>query len=217
MLSRRYALRDVADVERFASRVLRDEVARYGAYLRDDQFEDALGWLIGEAWLLEQRYDPTRGLLFSTYLRGVLRLRVVDWYRSRFRDGRYNPRGFKEVFSLEQIAAWTYDQAWSRESGGDVPWWAEVESPREMAAFVLGLLDEDEPDRIIDGLDLETRIRRMPTEHQRALRALQAGLSYDETAALMGMSKKTLGRLRRRIERQLWPGKPPWSWRLEGR
>ena len=64
-------------------------LSEWGARLNPDKYEDALAYLLGLAWELSLRYEPSPDLTFSTYSRQILRRRVVDWYRQTFYDARY--------------------------------------------------------------------------------------------------------------------------------
>jgi hypothetical protein len=74
---------DIQDVEGMAASIA-------WATCPDLQFherEDLVAWLVSECWLLSQRYEPDRGINFSTFAGTTLRRRVVDWKRQG-RDGR---------------------------------------------------------------------------------------------------------------------------------
>lgn len=99
MLAGSLALGDVRDVEGLARRALDDALHSRGAHLKPHLYEDALQELLTTTWQLWQRFDPARGLSFSTYAYRLLKLRVVDWYRSEFGDSRYGER--PTVLSLD--------------------------------------------------------------------------------------------------------------------
>lgn len=104
LLSETYPLHDVHDTEALCRDLLDRVLRNWGAYLRAEQYEDALTFLIALAWRLSERYDPTKSnLAFSTFCSRILERRVVDWYRSRFGDARYGTR--PDVLSLEGLAA----------------------------------------------------------------------------------------------------------------
>jgi len=84
----RVAIRDVHDVERFAGLALTDALRAFGATLRRAEWEDAHQELLRVIVELDRRYDPGKGVAFSTYAYRILRLRVVDWYRGRFEQSR---------------------------------------------------------------------------------------------------------------------------------
>jgi len=79
MLNGRLALHDVDDVERFCRQLINRQ--RRGGYGGHD-YEELLAWLIEAAWLLSERYDPSRGATFATFARGSLR--VANWEREHF-------------------------------------------------------------------------------------------------------------------------------------
>ncbi len=61
-------LADVQNAESLCRRVLDDWLHYRSAFLNPTEYEDALSFLIAEAWLLSERYDPERGTqTFSTY------------------------------------------------------------------------------------------------------------------------------------------------------
>ncbi len=82
-------LYDVRDVEAHVRSTLDSRLAEWGAKLSPRLYEDALRYLLGVLYELALKYDATHGLKFVTYSRGILRRRVVDWYRSAIRDARY--------------------------------------------------------------------------------------------------------------------------------
>jgi hypothetical protein len=82
-------LHDVRDVERLAQSVL----TRAGLSLSYHDNEDALAFLVEEAWLASTRYEPAQGVRFSTYCTTVLQRRVVDWQRKRFGRTVWKIRG----------------------------------------------------------------------------------------------------------------------------
>lgn len=55
-------------------------------------------------------YDPQRGLMFSTYSRKILTLRIADWYRITFGDSRYSDD--RIPLSLDQLVS-----EWERRDG----------------------------------------------------------------------------------------------------
>lgn len=84
MLSSRWQLHDVPDVEQECRIALDQALRRHNARLTPDDYDDALSFLLGEVWQLSERYDPARGASFSTYLGDVLPMRVVTYWRRRF-------------------------------------------------------------------------------------------------------------------------------------
>lgn len=123
LLHKAFALADVRDVEALCASVLAGHMRRTDAVLDPEDQADALAWLIDECWLLyEREYDPTRGVPFAAYATGILRLRVVEWYRRRFgRNGhRRPPHGICSLSELEpdQLEQAVHALAGDRESGG---------------------------------------------------------------------------------------------------
>jgi hypothetical protein len=91
VLSRRWSLHDVEDVEAFCARVLDERLKRFGAVLRPDMYDDAMAYLLAETWKLSTKWDPAKGIpSFSTFAYRRLRFAVVNWYRATFGDSRYN-------------------------------------------------------------------------------------------------------------------------------
>ena len=110
MLNGRLALEDVADVEGFCAALLDEQLHRLGAHLRPHDREDALAYLVSEAWRLSVRYDASVGQSFSKYAHSTLTLRVTDWYRGRFGRSRWtfsNGKSFErrrpELASLDEL------------------------------------------------------------------------------------------------------------------
>jgi RNA polymerase sigma factor (sigma-70 family) len=99
LLPAKLALHDVRDVEALCAGILR----RNGATWSEADREDALSYLIAEAWELSERYDTKHGISFSNYLTRRLPGRLVDWYRKRFGDSRYQNRA--ELVPLDTSGA----------------------------------------------------------------------------------------------------------------
>jgi hypothetical protein len=93
VLSQRWSLHDVEDVEALCGRVLDNRLRRWGAVLSEQDDEDAMAFLLSRAWTLYLKFDPwyeaTRKRSFSTYAYRRLSFAVVDWYRAYFGDSRY--------------------------------------------------------------------------------------------------------------------------------
>jgi hypothetical protein len=108
VLSQRWSLHDVEDVERLCARALDNRLRRWGAVLDDQDNEDCLAYLIARSWVLFLRFDPwheaTHKRSFSTFLyRRLYSFEVINWYRLRFRDSRYHDED-PIVLSLNQNA-----------------------------------------------------------------------------------------------------------------
>ena len=92
------------DTERLAQSVL----TRAGLDLSYHDAEDALAFLIEQAWEASTRYEPGAGASFSTLCTVVLQRKVVDWQRKRygrtvwkFSGGREYRRERPTVVSLD--------------------------------------------------------------------------------------------------------------------
>jgi hypothetical protein len=104
LLSQRWSLHDVEDVERLCGKALDDRLRRWGAVLDEQDNEDAVSFLLARAWVLYLRFDPwfeaTRKRSFSTFLyRRLYSFEVINWIRLRYGDSRYPDRPV--VFSLD--------------------------------------------------------------------------------------------------------------------
>lgn len=99
------ALRNVEDVEALVRKVADDRLRFWGARLRDWDHEDLVSYLIGVAWELSERYDPTldRNPNFAAYASRICTLRCADWFRQRFGDTRHGERPI--VLSLDAAGA----------------------------------------------------------------------------------------------------------------
>jgi len=93
VLSQRWSLHDVEDLEGLCGKVLETRLRRWGAVLNEQDSEDAMSYLIARAWELYCKFDPwyeaTYRRSFSTFLYRRLRFAVVDWFRLRYGDWRY--------------------------------------------------------------------------------------------------------------------------------
>ena len=108
VLSGRWSLADVDDVEGLCGKALETRLRRWGAVLSEQDNEDALSYLLARAWVLYLRFDPwyeaTRKRSFSTFLyRRLYNFEVINWYRIRFGDRRYQD-GDTIVLSLDHDA-----------------------------------------------------------------------------------------------------------------
>ena len=75
------ALHDVRDVEGFCVRIIRGSSVDLDA----DRYEDLLTYLIETAWELSKIEPRQWDRSFSGWAHPLLRLRVVDWQRSKYR------------------------------------------------------------------------------------------------------------------------------------
>lgn len=72
-----------ADAERLARNALEHTLRNRGIRLRPHELEDALSYLVAEAWKMSLTFEPARGN-FTQYANRRLRLRVVDWHRDYY-------------------------------------------------------------------------------------------------------------------------------------
>jgi DNA-directed RNA polymerase specialized sigma24 family protein len=107
VLSQRWTAYDVEDVEGLCGKVLDNRLRRWGAVLNEQDSEEAMSYLIARAWELQCKFDPwheaTHRRSFSTFLYRRLRFAVVDWFRLRHGDRRYQD-GDIIVLSLDHDA-----------------------------------------------------------------------------------------------------------------
>ena len=106
MLNGTLSLHDVRDVEAFCAKV----VHRSGLRLDTDQQNNLLAYLIGECWLLSERYDPGNGhtTSFAGWAAHDLRRRVIDWARAEY--GRsptwYRPKRQTQANWFSRSVTW---------------------------------------------------------------------------------------------------------------
>jgi hypothetical protein len=85
LLPRPLELHNIRDVEAFCRRIL-DNHIRKTSNLGPDDYDEALAYLIGETWILSERFTPNGPhVKFSPYAHKLLNCRIVDWRRSRYR------------------------------------------------------------------------------------------------------------------------------------
>jgi hypothetical protein len=77
----------VENVDAFCQRVLDSALDGNGGFLRADQREEALGFLVLMTVELARRYRPGP-VSFERYAGFLLRRRLVDWYRMTLGDSR---------------------------------------------------------------------------------------------------------------------------------
>jgi hypothetical protein len=85
LLGRPWALHNIDDVERFASRIVE---RRRLHWLQPHERDDLLTYPVEAAWELSLRWQPN-GYAFSQWARPTLERRTTDWLRSTFFDARY--------------------------------------------------------------------------------------------------------------------------------
>ena len=83
VLQTTWRLHDVRDVEALVLDEIRRSPHVHG--LAPHDLDDLIAWLLEHAWRTSNAYDPARGTRFSTMLVPVVRRRIVDWHRSRYR------------------------------------------------------------------------------------------------------------------------------------
>jgi hypothetical protein len=82
MLSRRYELHDVDDVEALCEHVANLWARRTQTRLSPADHEDLVAFLIAEAWRLGERFRPTAATAkFRSYAMSLLPYRATDWLR----------------------------------------------------------------------------------------------------------------------------------------
>jgi hypothetical protein len=105
LLSQKWKLEDVDDVEGLIASVVDRYLGRRGAYLPPTLREDLDIYLLGETWRLYLKFDPSKAstpLSLSTFLTRRLQWEVTNWFRSTFTDSRYRRgRPVEEVVSLD--------------------------------------------------------------------------------------------------------------------
>lgn len=124
------------------------------------------------------RFDPARGLSFSTYAYRTLKLRVVDWYRHEFGDSRYGQR--PQVLSLD----------------GPAP--RGESSHATLGDFVGETLDDHDELIDVDVLRELAGDGELSAEASQILREvalpLALGLTKDEVAERLGRSRRHVNR-----------------------
>jgi DNA-directed RNA polymerase specialized sigma24 family protein len=91
---------EVRDLRALVRRALDDELKHRNAHLDPTAYDDALAYLVAEAWQLSTRYDPARSRPnpaggphsnFSSWCYQIIRRRYTDWLRWSDHDARYGP------------------------------------------------------------------------------------------------------------------------------
>jgi hypothetical protein len=111
------------DGERLARKALDDALRARGAYLRPHEYEDALSFLLVAFWETSEKWDPARGGNFATHTYRLLRLRLVDWYRSELGRTKWTVDTYRretgrqpKSYEREQPRLFSLD---AHDSGGD--------------------------------------------------------------------------------------------------
>lgn len=125
----RLQMADVTDAENLAKSILDRQLRARGNPLNAGEYEDALALTKAELVDLYVAWDPDRGVRFTAYATGLLRLRVNNWWRQEL--GNKTPKahfgalsldgGWDEDSELEvPVAAWTGDPQVDRSA--DLNW-----------------------------------------------------------------------------------------------
>lgn len=87
LLSARFSLHDVDDVEALAWKVIG---ADRRLHLAQHQCDELCTYLVSEIWRLSLRYEPGRGnVTFASFAYRTASLRVTDWLRLEFGRSRW--------------------------------------------------------------------------------------------------------------------------------
>ena len=81
MLNGKLSLFEVEDVEALCSRVIEQSQLELSFHDR----EDLLAWLLATAWQISEDYEPSDPPRFAVHLKGLLRKRIIDWQRGKYR------------------------------------------------------------------------------------------------------------------------------------
>jgi hypothetical protein len=122
LLNGTFSLLGIQDVEAFTGGI----VQRSGLHLSVEDREELHVFLIESAWELSRRYEQQpSGITFSSWAGHKLRLRVVDWQRSRFGRtrwtfaGRVHERKLPRLVPLDELDAALDEGASDPADGGD--------------------------------------------------------------------------------------------------
>lgn len=77
----RMQMADVTDGENLCRSILNSHLRKKGVTMPQAEYQDALALVQSELWDLWLRWDPTRGVRFTAYATGLLRLRVNNHWR----------------------------------------------------------------------------------------------------------------------------------------
>lgn len=75
------------NTEKLCTRIIKQ--TRKTAHLNHTEREDLLAYLIIATWKLSQRFDPSRNDSFENYAAPILKLRIVDWWRTYYHRTRW--------------------------------------------------------------------------------------------------------------------------------
>jgi hypothetical protein len=94
----RIQMADVTDAEALCRTIL--DKAK-GSEQLNGHYEDALGLMRAELWDLYRRWDPSRGVRFTSYATGLLRMRVANVWR--YELGRDTQKAHVGAVSLDAL------------------------------------------------------------------------------------------------------------------
>lgn len=123
----RMQMADVTDAENLCKTILDRQLAGKNTDLSPSDRADVLQLVLAECMDLYNAWDPSRGVRFTAYATGLLRLRVNNWWRQEL--GRDVPKAMTGALSL------------------DAP---TVEDGSELASFVAAGTGDPEMDRDSD-------------------------------------------------------------------
>jgi hypothetical protein len=77
---------------RLSRTAARDALARHGAYLSDERFDELSDFMLEIGCRYSLRFEPGHGIAIQTYLYRIMRRRYPDWLRRTLGDSRYPGR-----------------------------------------------------------------------------------------------------------------------------
>lgn len=95
----RMQMADVTDAEGLCETILKRQLRSKSCDLAPPDYKDALQLVLAECMDLYCAWDPTRGVRFTAYATGLLRLRVNNWWRQEL--GRDVPKAITGALSLD--------------------------------------------------------------------------------------------------------------------
>jgi hypothetical protein len=108
LLTARYSLHDIDDVEALCARSARAWATKTEARLSPEDMESLVAFLIAAVWTMSERYDPDRSSSFKAVVLGRLGNRSTDWFRQhrgrtrwRWSDGTTYERERPQLVSLD--------------------------------------------------------------------------------------------------------------------
>jgi RNA polymerase sigma factor (sigma-70 family) len=197
-----FALRDVRDVPALARRALESRMSEWGATLNPDDKEDALAFLIATAWELERSFREDVGIAYSTYCFRMLRLRLVDWYRDRFRDARYGGRDCPRCDAGELDGAECHECHGTGKVGPAIPELVGEEALEQITAEWNTITD------VVTDVFVEINVASLSPDSRRALDRIakpmvEEGLTMDEIAERLGFDRRWVSKALKRLRDEL--------------